>query len=205
MILCDIGNSQIKLYEDGKISSFGVDKFANFKPKKRVYFISVNPKISPTAFNFINIKDFFCFATKYRGLGIDRIAGCYDIKDGVVVDAGTAITVDIMSEGIHQGGYIYPGIYEALKNYALISDALKVSFNSNIDLDILPQKTNDALTYGLVKPLVLSIKDIAKDQKIYLTGGDGHFFSQFFKNSVFDKTLIFRGMLKALKQKGVIC
>ena len=34
---------------------------------------------------------------------------------------------------------------------------------------------------------------------IVRTGGDGKFFSKFFSNSIFDRTLIFRGMLKAIK------
>ena len=39
----------------------------------------------------------------------------------------------------------------------------------------------------------------AKVKKIYFTGGDGKFFAKFFENSIFDNTLVFKGMQKALK------
>ena len=45
------------------------------------------------------------------------------------------------------------------------------------------------------------LKDTCKDKKVYFTGGDGQFFSKFFKKSIYDRALIFRGMKKAIEEK----
>lgn len=203
MLLCDIGNFSAKFYDNGKISNIKVDKIKDFIPKENIYYINVNSKFKPCNKKFINIESYFDFNTSYKGLGVDRIAGCYCIKDGVVVDAGSAITVDIMKDGKHLGGFIMPGISTLLENYEGISPVLKTFFNSQIDIKKLPQKTSDAINYGIVAPIVLSIQQVTNDQKIYFTGGDGSFFAKFFKNSLYDKNLVFRGMLKAIEEKEI--
>ncbi len=90
------------------------------------------------------------------------------INDGVVVDAGSAITVDIMSNGIHLGGFILPGLSSYERVFKDISKRLEFRLNPNLDLSALPQKTTDALSYGVIKPILLALKDIHKDKKIYL-------------------------------------
>ncbi|QKF85528.1 pantothenate kinase, type III [Campylobacter blaseri] len=180
------------------------EKLNNLAFDKKVYFINVNKNFYPNSRKFINIESYFNFDTNYIGLGVDRIAGCYTIKDGVVVDAGSAITIDIMKDGMHLGGYIVPGISKLLKNYEDISPILKTYFNSQINLDKMPQKTSDAINYGIISPIILSIQNISKDKNLYFTGGDGSFFAKFFTNSIYDKNLIFRGMLKAIKEKELL-
>lgn len=204
MILCDIGNSTVDMFHDGRIWAMTFEEFASYKPKEKVYFISVNDAISSKIFddkNYINIENDFTFDTIYQGMGIDRIAACYSIKDGIIVDAGTAITVDIMSNGMHLGGYILPGIFAYEKCYAGISKRLEKRVNPNIILDALPQKTEDAISYGIVKSIKLMLEDTCKDKTIYFTGGDGKFFSKFFKNSIYDRALIFRSMLQIVENK----
>lgn len=203
MLLLDIGNHSAKIWHDGRISHKAIEELNSFSPRERAYYISVNSNFIPKSSKFVDISEYFDFDTIYRGLGVDRIAGCYTIKNGVVIDAGSAITVDIMLEGVHQGGFILPGIASQLKASENISPALKVVFNSQIDIDCLPQKTADALTFGIVAPFVYMIRDIAGSKHIYLTGGDGSFLGRFFNNSIYDRNLIFRGMLKALKERGI--
>jgi type III pantothenate kinase len=202
MILCDIGNSTINMYHDGKIWSMSFEEFGIYKPKENIFFISVNDAITQKLDGnekFINIEDKFDFDTIYQGMGIDRIAACYGVKDGIVVDAGSAITVDIMSNGMHLGGYILPGIGAYEKCYKNISSRLDKRVNPNIILDALPQKTEDAISYGMIKSIKLVLEDTCKDKTIYFTGGDGKFFSKFFKNSIYDRALIFRSMLKIVE------
>ncbi|MBE2985121.1 type III pantothenate kinase [Campylobacter sp. RM9344] len=207
MILCDIGNTNATFLKDGKISRMSVDEFRRYEPKERVYFICVNDdlfaklKSNP---NFIDLEPYFEIDTIYQGLGIDRIAGCYGITDGVIVDAGSAITVDIMSNSIHLGGYILPGISSMLKAYEGISPRLKLPINSQIDIDALPQKTVDAVSYGILKPIVILLEKLAGNKKVYFTGGDGEFLSKFFKNAVCDKMLVFRSMQKLINNKKEI-
>ena len=207
MILCDIGNTNATFFQDGKISKIDIEKFKSFKSDEKIYYISVNDSLNSKLENdknFINLEPFFELDTIYNGLGIDRIANCYSIDDGVIVDAGSAITIDVMANKMHLGGCIAPGISQSLKTYEAISARLKVALNSQIELDALPQKTSDAVSYGIIKPIVLLIQSISNNSKIYFTGGDGEFLSRFFKNGLYDRMLIFRGMQKLIERNKEI-
>lgn len=207
MVLCDIGNSDVKFLQDNKFSSLSFEEFAAFQSEERVFYISVNhslKKLVLSKSNFIDIEPYFKFDTIYQGLGVDRIAACYTIADGVVVDAGSAITVDIMSSSMHLGGFILPGIASFRKAYAEISPILKCELNTQIYLDTLPQRTIDAVSYGTFKSIYLLIKDAAYNKNLYFTGGDGRFLERFFDRAIFDKLLVFRGMQKVIEQNSSI-
>ncbi|WP_024953929.1 type III pantothenate kinase [Sulfurospirillum arcachonense] len=208
MILCDIGNSNVDFYHDGKIWSQSLKEFEEYIPKENIYYISVNEEINLRLKNikyFINIQDYFQFDTIYQGMGVDRVAACYTVSDGIVVDAGSAITVDVMSGGLHLGGYILPGINAYEGCYSSISDRLNTRINPNVILDALPQKTGDAVSYAVIKSIFMLLEETCRDKTIFFTGGDGKFFSKFFNKSIYDRSLIFRGMLKAIqnKEKGL--
>jgi len=206
LILCDIGNYRVDFFHDGKVWSMSHGEFSNYKPKEKIYYISVNQNISnrlKSLPNFVDIESYFELDTIYQGIGVDRVAACMAISDGMIVDAGSAITVDIMSNNLHLGGFILPGLVSYKKCYAQISEKLDVQLKPNVDLDALPQKTQDAVSYGILKPILMILKESCKDKKIYFTGGDGKFFSKYFENSIYDKTLIFRGMKRALKEKNL--
>ena len=204
MILCDIGNTTVNCYEEGKISTLSHKDFKKFSTDKRVCYISVNDVLSEYIKSYkrgyINLEPYFEFDTIYQGLGIDRIAACSTITDGVIVDAGSAITVDIMSGGAHLGGFIVPGLSAYAKVYSSISERLNFQINPHVPLDALTQKTSDAISYGVIKPIVLALEELCKDKKIFCTGGDGKFFSTYFNNAIFDRMLIFRGMLNVIKK-----
>lgn len=207
MYLCDIGNSNVHLSHDGREWSMPIEKFKTFSANETVFYISVNKTLDEMLKekkDFINLEPYLNIDTIYQGMGIDRIAACYTISDGIVVDAGSAITVDVMSGGMHLGGYILPGLSASLEAYKLISPALDVRLNPNIVIDALPQRTQDAVSYGIIKPLLMLFKDTCKDKNIYFTGGDGKFFSRFFKHSIYDKSLVFRGMKKAIDESGLL-
>ncbi|ASC92721.1 type III pantothenate kinase [Sulfurospirillum diekertiae] len=203
MILCDIGNSNADFYQDGKVWTMSHKQFKEFVATEKVYYISVCEALKATLQsknNFIDLEPFFEFDTIYQGMGIDRIAACSTIRDGMIVDAGSAITVDIMSGGMHLGGFILPGLSAYEKCYASISPRLMLPINPSVSLDALPQKTNDAISYGVIKSIIMLLEITCKDKRIFFTGGDGKFFSKFFGNAIFDRTLIFRGMLKTIKE-----
>lgn len=203
MILCDIGNSNADFYQDGKVWAMPLKQIKEFVATEKVYYISVNEALKNTLQaknNFIDLEPYFEFDTIYQGMGIDRVAACLTINDGMIVDAGSAITVDIMSGGMHLGGFILPGLSAYEKCYASISPRLAIPINPSVSLDALPQKTNDAISYGVVKSIIMLLEVTCKDKRIFFTGGDGKFFSKFFRNAIFDRTLVFRGMLKAIKE-----
>lgn len=83
----------------------------------------------------------------------------------------------------------------------LCKDIKKVEkrINPNVILDALPQKTEDAISYATIKSILMMLEETCRDKTIFFTGGDGKFFSKYFKNSIYDRSLIFRGMLKVLE------
>ncbi|MCH5336744.1 MAG: type III pantothenate kinase [Campylobacter sp.] len=203
MLLCDIGNSSASFLDDNKYFSLSLEQFLEFKSEKTIYYINVNQRIKEhlkLQRNFIDLEPYFAFDTIYQGLGIDRIAACYTINDGVIVDAGSAITIDVISNSIHLGGFILPGIANYRKIFSQISPKLKCEFNTQVSLDAFPQKTMDALSYGVFKGIYLLIKDTVQNKKLYFTGGDGKFLANFFDYAIYDKLLIFRGMKKVIEQ-----
>lgn len=208
MILCDVGNSYLHFFYKGKIWREEIDCITKKSKDFDIFYISVNPnaekKLLSSHSRCINVSKFISIDTIYQGLGIDRAAACVTIKNGVIIDCGSAITIDIMQEGIHLGGYILPGISSYKNMFHSISKSLQVEFNLGVALDVLPQCTKDAISYGCLKSIILTIEDIAKENHIYFTGGDGKFLSKFFSNSIYDNTLVFKGMIDSLKQHNII-
>lgn len=205
MLLCDIGNSNANFLDDSKYFSLSIDEFVEYSNDEKVFYINVNDNMKSILRekeNFINLEPYFRFDTIYCGLGVDRIAACYTIEDGVVVDAGSAITVDIVSNYMHLGGFILPGIVSYRDAYTKISSRLKCEFNTQISLDAFPQRTVDALSYGVFKSIYLLIKDAAYGKKLYFTGGDGQFLANFFDKAIYDKLLVFRGMKKIIEENS---
>lgn len=205
MLLCDIGNSNANFLDNSKYFSLSIDEFVEYNNDEKVFYINVNDNMKSILRekeNFINLEPYFRFDTIYCGLGVDRIAACYTIEDGVVVDAGSAITVDIVSNYMHLGGFILPGIVSYRDAYTKISSRLKCEFNTQISLDAFPQRTVDALSYGVFKSIYLLIKDAAYGKKLYFTGGDGQFLANFFDKAIYDKLLVFRGMKKIIEENS---
>lgn len=202
MLLCDIGNTYLHFFCRGRMWK---EKATQITKKNRdipIYYISVNTnnerKLLQSHPRCFNIEKYIKLDTVYQGLGIDRKAACLSIQNGVIVDAGSAITIDIMQSGIHLGGCILPGLDGYKKSFSSI-EALKLDFNLNVSLSSLPQNTRDAISFGCIKSIVSMIQNTAKSDYIYFTGGDGKFLSRFFNQSIYDNTLVFKGMLKALQ------
>jgi len=204
LILCDIGNTTFHFLINNEHKKYFLnEKIPKFKDD--IFFISVNKKATKKLLKknpkAINIKDFVSFNTTYKGLGIDRVVACCFQKDSIIVDAGSAITVDIIENKEHQGGFILLGIDNFLKSYKNISKVLKTNrydFEKNINLDKIPLQTKDAVVYALLKSVILPIKEISFNKNIIFTGGDGEFLSQFFENSQYKKDLIFENMKRII-------
>lgn len=208
MILCDIGNTNATFFDGRKIWNLSIDEFNTYEPKEKIYYINVNEKATQKLSNplFIDIEPYIKLNSTYIGLGVDRATACYAINNGLIVDAGSAITLDLMANGCHIGGFIMPGITTTLSSLKNISPRLDIPLNSQVDLECLPQRTQDAISYGVIKPIVNLINDFASGKSIYFTGGDGEFLSRFFSQSLYDRMLIFRGMQRAINEnKEILC
>jgi type III pantothenate kinase len=203
MILCDIGNTHFHFCKSGKI----FDEIECSLRKEKIYFISVNNrkrkellKKNPDS---IDLGKYVTFESAYEGLGIDRIMACKTVEDGVVIDAGTAITIDIMAGGLHLGGYILPGLNILHSSYKKVSEKLDYPFISDIDLKLLPINTSEAINYGFIGMVVSMIEKVSKNKKLYFTGGDGAYLSKFFTNGIYMKNLVFQGMIKTIKENNL--
>ena len=207
LILCDIGNTTYHFLINGKEKKYNLtEKIPSFKDE--VYFTSVNEKASKKLLKknpkAKNIKDILKFETSYKGLGIDRAIACSFASNAVIVDAGSAITVDIMEDSIHMGGFILLGLQSFMKTYPKISKKLKFEFEKDINLDKIPLETKDAIQYAMLKSIILPIKEISLNKNIIFTGGDGELLSKYFENSTYKKDLIFENMKRIIDANNCI-
>jgi len=207
LVLCDIGNTTFHFLVQGKYKKYFLDeKIPKFQ--ENIFFISVNEKAAKKLLKknpqAKDISSFVNFKTKYLGMGIDRKVNCLSIKDGIIVDAGSAITVDIIENFCHKGGFIFLGIHSFLQSYEKISKKLKVDFEKDINLDKIPLQTKDAVLYALMKSIILPIKEISSNKNIIFTGGDGEFLSRFFENSQYKQDLIFENMKRIIDANNCI-
>ena len=202
MLLADIGNSRVHIYDESRVIHLTHQEAIDKYTKQKIYYIIVKHQLKSkfnSLENWIDISDKIQLPNAYSTMGIDRQALCLSSGDGVFISAGTAITVDIMSDSIYQGGFLLPGIKAYLKAYENISPALKTNLNHNISLNTLPQTTKDGISYGIIASIKMLIEKSQKNKKLYISGGDGEFVASFFYNAIFDEKLIFKGMKNALK------
>jgi type III pantothenate kinase len=209
MVLCDIGNSTYNFKLKNKQFKVDVDNdLENINlENKKLYYISVNSKATKKLIqkypNAIDIKKIFEYKTKYVGMGIDRQVVCNFVKNAIIVDLGSAITVDIIQENIHLGGFIIPGLQSFKKIYPRISRNLTFKFRNDIDLAKIPLNTQDAISYAILSAIILPIKKVQKQYNLPLifTGGDSQQILKYFKkeNYRYDKNLIFKSMKKIIQ------
>ena len=205
MLLCDVGNTSYHFLEDTKEYKEDVKSFNPSSIKQKVFYICVNPKIKPllkTLQNWVDIATFVDKKNYYETMGVDRIIACEYISNGLIIDAGTAITVDLVKDGVFAGGFIYPGIKAMQGCYTNISSALEYPFNFELDLGKMPKNSTDAISYGYLKTLQSEVNSLSDE--IYLTGGDAKKFAKIFPNAKVDERLLFTSMQKIIK-KAKLC
>lgn len=115
-------------------------------------------------------------------MGVDRwlaMLGAQQRSPGrlAVIDAGSALTVDIVADnGLHEGGYIIPGA--ELMERALLLDTDRVRFAKDVAYALHPgQSTAEAVRHGIAAAqagsvrLVLEKAEIAATQLLFCGGG----------------------------------
>ncbi len=202
MLLCDIGNTSLHFYDDEKgeykesVVAFDPSTFL-----EKVYYISVNVKLSKELKNLDNWIDLAPLIQRnkyYETMGIDRIFAVEATSHGVIVDAGSAVTVDVVRDGVYEGGFISPGKHAMQKCYSDISPALEYPFNFELNQKNLAKNSQDAISYGYLKLLASEI--CSYDLPIILTGGDAEEFAQLFFDARVNKRVLFEGMQKIIEQ-----
>jgi len=197
MLFCDIGNTTYSFFDEKTIYKKSVDSFKPSSITTKVYYISVNEKVTQKLKkleNWIDLESCISRDNYYNTMGIDRIFLCESLQNGVVVDAGSAITVDIVKDGKFLGGFIYPGIQKMKQTYKNISKKLDFNFNFNLNLSTIPKNSQDAISYGYLKGFYIEVNSY--NLPIILTGGDAKYFKKIFTNATVDESLIFKAMKK---------
>ncbi len=221
-LIFDIGNTQTKtaIYKHDKELYFGsvpvltekyIEKLIQeYGPAERSIISSVTKEDS-TIVEFLKLNT-GCFIqldentllpfqnlyeTKYS-LGKDRlaaIAGACNIfpeHNVLVIDAGTAITFDFISDkNEFLGGNISPGLrmrFNALHNYTSKLPLLEPAGTYKL----FGNNTNAAIIHGVENGMVYEIEESISrfrikypDLKVIFTGGDANFFDKMLKSSIF--------------------
>ena len=123
-----------------------------------------------------------------HNLGLDRLIACYGARaycsgPVVVVDLGSAVTVDSLSETHFEGGIIAPGLRAIQAGMQQITPHLPTPSDDNMLFDFPPKSTQNALWWGQyafwvagIEGMILEVSRATRTQDIILTGGDANWF-----------------------------
>ncbi len=200
-LLADIGNTRVHIYNGKEVVHLSHEEAMAQYQEKKIKYITVKHQLKEKLASLANWEDvshLIRIENEYDTMGIDRKALCLSHATGIFVSAGSAITVDVVKEGIYQGGFLLPGLKAYLDAYATISPALATELNEEVSLVKLPKSTKDAISFGIIASIKTLIEKHQEAKQLYISGGDGQLLSHFFKDAIFDETLIFKGMKKVL-------
>ena len=205
ILLADIGNTHFHIYDGKKVAHLSYADAIKKYAQSELCYISVKHQLTDEIAyisQWKNISSLMKIMGEYETMGIDRKALCLSHANGVFVDAGSAITVDVVENGKYMGGFILPGLKAYIETYKSISPALETNLSKKVNLKQLPTTTKEQISYGIIASIKALIDKHSKAKTLYFTGGDGKFLSGFFDDAIYDEKLVFTGMQQAIKNKG---
>ncbi|MEC8886029.1 MAG: type III pantothenate kinase [Pseudomonadota bacterium] len=117
-------------------------------------------------------------------LGIDRwlqvLAMTQNSGNYCIIGCGTALTIDLLEEKIHLGGYILPSLYLQRDSLTQGTKGIKIPDQAFESLAV-GRNTSDAVHHGILLGLLGAIHQSLKthpDFQLILTGGDAPFFAK---------------------------
>jgi type III pantothenate kinase len=141
-------------------------------------------------------------------LGVDRVLACYGAwkisndKSVIVVDAGTATTIDFMDrDGVFRGGVIAPGI--GAMEHGLRNHAPALPQVDRVRPAVWPPKsTTEALQWGITGSFQNMVRDHVQrfltddpDAEIWISGGDAAILMNLGdKRTHYHPNLVFEGL-----------
>ncbi len=172
--------------------------------KKNIFFVQLDHN---TAVPIVN---------KYetpQTLGKDRLAAIVGAvflepdNDLLIIDAGTAITYDLVdADGVYWGGNISPGLSMRLRALHEFTQKLPL-VEPLVDSPLIGNSTNSALISGALHGIVFEIDGYINALKIkypklsvFLTGGSIFYFDTKLKNAIFaERNLVLIGLNRILQ------
>lgn len=237
MIFTDIGNSSIVAAKKVDLNWVKIFKSETGDPERlrdwleiiprseTIVFVSVRKSMTDVVLEFsdklaiiqITKKNLTEIELSYETpdtLGIDRVLVCIGAtaitgKNVVVIDAGSACTIDMMTaDRIFRGGVIMPGLFSQQKAMQQLTPDLPV-----VDMDIpftFPgRSTTESIQWGLSGGYIKAIESFVGLYKqeferldFFITGGDGPFVQKWINprfRCKFRPDLIFEGMEELMK------
>lgn len=146
-------------------------------------------------------------------LGYDRVAAAIGAweqcpnRNLLVIDAGTAITLDmITAQGEYLGGNISPGVrmrFNALNHFTNKLPLLDIDG----DIPMVGYDTQTAIRSGVVRGVVAEIEGYISeflikygDLTVFITGGDSTFLVKQIKSCIFeDENLLMKGLNRIIQ------
>jgi type III pantothenate kinase len=165
--------------------------------EKNVYFLKTSDNNFGIDLAYINLST----------LGVDRFAAMIGAKEkytgsSCIVDIGTAVTIDaIDTNGVHQGGVIFPGV-AGMKKALLKDTKIEADQMADVEYNVFANSTENAIHSGCMSALVGGVEYVVnvmaeKDafEQIILTGGDAELIQSHLSMSVIiDNTLVLDGL-----------
>lgn len=244
LMTIDIGNNRIDnaIFESGRLKARFrmnhsiIPKYGEFinrsgvKTLKNSIYCSVVPNIEKKVISELRksrieslhctkLKSKYGVAGTYGLLGEDRAVAAWEAMRSyrspvIVIDLGTAITVDLVtSKGRFGGGMIIPGAkmwVEALSKEAALIPSFKYKIEKRRG-SLLGRNTKECVWAGMEHGLVLMLDGIldrvvkvcGKKPSIVLTGGDAERVSRYLRHKHFvDDLLILRGLKELFYGSG---
>jgi type III pantothenate kinase len=121
-----------------------------------------------------------------RFVGIVAAHALYPQATCVVIDCGTAITVDVVNQrGEHQGGVIYPGIQLCQQSLSRGAKGIRADAFTTLNNDLLANDTQTAVVNGCVYGAIGAIEGFCEkihkqhsgECKYLICGGDAQLLS----------------------------
>lgn len=150
----------------------------------------------------------------FERLGIDRclaiIGGRSLCNDAcLIVDAGSAITADVLSkEGKHLGGYIFPGV--SMLRESLLGGTSKIIVEGDVPHSVEPGVTTEQCVSHALDVMVKATLEFLINKfrrygyaQIVLTGGDATYIASLIdKNIEICRGLVFEGIDRVIAGLG---
>ena len=161
-------------------------------------------------------KEQFGLKVGYQQLGVDRwlallgTANAYPQQNCLVIDLGTATTVDLLrKDGQHLGGWILPGLQTMQQSLLTSTANIKVTSEQHASL-LFAKNTSDNVINGCLAATIGAIqiaikqtsKSISKLENIILVGGNANIaykmmlneLNKMDVNTVIIDELVFKGL-----------
>lgn len=150
---------------------------------------------------------------KPESLGVDRwlaLLGakkCFPSENIMVVDVGTATTIDMLTaDGIHQGGWIFPGL-DLLVN-SVVDNTIQVEGKAIGSALAFGKNTSECLSFsaiagtiGLIEKAIMLVNENKAAYRIVMLGGNAEIIAQNMQVEIaIEKDLIFHGLLEYSKE-----